>query len=369
MKLTPYRYPAVRPELPPVERWIGYTLPAYQANWFTNFGSVSRALETELGRRWGGESAQVVCAANATLALAAPLIANRVDGPVLMPAFTFPATLSAVKIAGATPVLVDVGMEDWLVSPETLEKGFRTTGARAAIVLAPFGLSKDFREHVAVARAADAIMVIDNAPGLGVPRCPLEDLCDTVYEVYSLHATKPFGIGEGGAIFSHRGNESRLRAALNFGLPDFGVSGGPLWGINGKMSEVQAAIGLAVFEDFEARISRRQKFALQYQLALRGCSGLSFPRDPAMSAWQIFPVLVESPSAAASVVENAKTSGLEVRRYYRPSLTKIVEGVCAVSDQLADRMCCFPVYSNVVDTEVNEIVRIGVESLLNRRLS
>ena len=95
------------------------------------------------------------------------------------------------------------------------------------------------------------LLIIDNAAGLGVARgqSALSGKNEAVREVFSLHATKPFGIGEGCAIFAPYSKVPSLRAAMNFGLQSHSANGEvqrPYWGINGKMSEVHAAIGLAV---------------------------------------------------------------------------------------------------------------------------
>ncbi len=350
--ISAMRFPAVRPELPPPGAWLPFLDEAYAANWFTNFGALSRRLEARLAGDWGFAETSCVLAANATLALAAPLIACRIEGPVLLPAFTFPATSSAIKMAGAEPVLLDVSLETWRLSPETIAQALDTTGAKAAMLLAPFGLQTDFTGVIAAARARGAIVVIDNAAGLGVARGPVEH-DPGVFEVYSLHATKPFGIGEGGAIFAHTSMEAHLRAALNFGQPHFGADGGPTWGMNGKMSEMQAAIGLAVAETFADRLGHRRAFAARLMALLRGVEGLVFPSDPAASAWQVFPVLGPNEAWAERAVALARERGLELRRYYRQALSLVTPGApaCPAAEALAARMICLPAYSRFAPGE------------------
>ena len=177
-----------------------------------------------------------------------------------------------------------------------------------------------------------------------------------------MHATKPFGVGEGGAIFCAEGTASKIRSALNFGLPTrFGpeVSG---WGINGKISEAHAAVGLAVLDTFEARLALRRELASRYIARLESVAGIDFPRDPNASTWQVFPVLMPSASAAEALVDFARDLGMEVRRYYRPSLTHWQdETPCPNSDSLAERMICFPVYSSGdLAEEMADIVEASV---------
>ena len=186
-----------------------------------------------------------------------------------------------------------------------------------------------------------------------------------------MHATKPFGIGEGGAIFCAEESAVRIRSALNFGLPTrFGpsVSG---WGINGKLSEAHAAVGLAVLETLDARLARRRELAARYIARLTDISGIQFPRDPHRSTWQVFPVLMPSELAATALVDSAQQLGMEVRRYYRPSLTQWVNGTpCPNSDSMADRMICFPIYScdGQMAGDMADVVEASITRALQRAL-
>jgi dTDP-4-amino-4,6-dideoxygalactose transaminase len=364
----PPRFPIIRPELPPISAWAPLLEEAYRANWFTNFGALSRRLETELAARWARPGACCVAASSATAALAAPLIAAGITGEVLVPAFTFPATAWAVRMAGATPLLIDVGERDWHVSAEAFATALEVSGAAAAILVAPFGIRTDFSRHTEIATARQVLLIIDNAAGLGSERSNVAT-CAGIFEVFSLHATKPFGIGEGGAIFASETNEAALRSALNFGLPTLERDPGPAWGINGKLSEFHAAVGLAVAQTFKARLEQRRSMAAAYIQALGRHPGVVCPRDAGASSWQLFPVLLRSAAAVETFDATARESGLETRRYYRPSLS-MLSGVaklhpCPVSEDLAARMVCLPIYSTD-EQEREEVVDLAHAALAAR---
>ena len=357
-----YRFPAIRPEVPPMSQWSRHMERAETNEWYTNFGDLSLQLEREIMSRWGFPGSAVVCTNNGTSAISAPLIAEGMSGPILLPAFTFPATYSAIKMAGCESQLLDVSLESWIVDAEELDKRFGETGARAAVLVSPFGLSCDFSQHIEIARRHSATLVIDSAAGLGLSRHDVEST-GHVYEAFSMHATKPFGVGEGGVIFAPEQSSSTIRSALNFGLPTrFGAEVAD-WGINGKISEAHAAVGLAVLETLDARLERRRALAERYIARLAGTEGIDFRSDPAMSTWQVFPVLLPTSAAASALVDTARQLGMEVRRYYRPSLTRWIRGQkCPNSDSLADRMICFPVYSCNDDTakEMADIVKESI---------
>ena len=364
------KFPIIRPEIPPVQAWAGYLEEAYGSRRFSNYGPLSGRLESWLREEWGADCTACVLASSGTAALAAPLIARGISGKVLLPAFTFPATLSAVKMAGATPVLMDVCRADWRVSADALDHAFAATGAQAAIVLCPFGMRSEFSAHARIASQHGGILIIDNAAGLGVDRMSVESSPD-VFEAYSLHATKPFAIGEGGVIFANLSSEKALRRALNFGLPMAVAGELPNWGINGKLSEFHAAVGLSVAAVFSAQLRARRGMAARYIAALLDFPELRFCKEPDDSAWQLFPLLLPTPESADAFEEHTRLLGLEIRRYYRPSLSShfAVERVteCPVSEDLSQRMCCVPVYSNASESEADEVVAI-VSSALCRAL-
>ncbi len=355
------KFPIIRPEIPPVQAWAGYLEDAYSSRRFSNYGPLSGRLESWLCEEWGADCTACVLASSGTAALAAPLIARGISGKVLLPAFTFPATLSAIKMAGATPVLMDVCRGDWRVSADALDHAFATTGAQAAIVLCPFGMRSDFSAHAKIASQHGGILIIDNAAGLGVDRMPVESSPD-IFEAYSLHATKPFAIGEGGVTFANVSSEKSLRRALNFGLPVAGAGELPMWGINGKLSEFHAAVGLAVAAVFNAQLRARRGMAARYIAALLDFPELCFCKEPDDSAWQLFPLLLPTPESADAFEEHTRLLGMEIRRYYRPSLSShfAVERVteCPVSEDLSQRMCCVPVYSNASESEADEMVAL-----------
>jgi len=352
--------------MPPVERWTGLLTASYAAKRFSNAGPLVQRLEACLVATWGGECSVCVLVSSGTAAITAPLIAAGVRGRVLLPAFTFPATLAAIRMAGLEPMLMDVCPRRWTTSAEMLDAAFAASHASAAVVLRPFGLRTDLDAHAEVAARHGAALVIDDAAGLGVDR-DLPERDPRVFEAYSLHATKPFGIGEGGAIFAHRDVEERLRRAINFGLPNPDGSGQPAWGINGKMAEFQAAVGLAVAEAFAGQLARRRAVAARYaavaatfpEVACRPCVG--------DGAWQFFPLLLPDAASADRFEAETRRRDMEIRRYYAPSLSRLRDvprlAECPVSEDLAGRMCCAPVYPDADEPEIDEMMSIVDASL------
>ncbi|KAB2952203.1 MAG: hypothetical protein F9K19_17900 [Rhizobiaceae bacterium] len=343
---------------------MDYYRAAHEVNWFTNFGPLSLRLESALARTFGVPGEVCVAAANATAGLSAALLALGRKGTVLVPAFTFPASVGAVYASGNEPLIIDIQEENWAVDAAELDRILDVWPVASVMLVAPFGLPVDFSEHVSVCRRHGVGVVIDNAAGLGAAR-PARKTEENVFEVFSLHATKPFGIGEGGAIFGHPSRSNALRSALNFSLDAPARPDLPPWGFNGKMSEFHAAIGLAQIERFPNRVCSRQAFALAYFESLSDVPGIVLPKERSHAVWQIFPVLMPSAAAREHAISVAAAEGLEVRRYYNPSLSRWpnlrTAGHCHIAENLANRMCALPVRSDANDTE--EIVRIASNSI------
>ena len=217
------------PEVPSPTQWLDYLKPALDANWYTDFGPLNTRFENRLAELYGQSGERVVTSSKATSGLSACLIAEAISGPVLCPAFTFQATAASILGANCTPVIIDVDAVSGIVTPAALEAGFEKTGAQAAIVLAPYGITTNFHAHEAICRKMGKLLIIDNAAGLGVARNYLafSGEGDAVREVYSLHATKPFGIGEVCAIFAPESKVPSLRAGMNFGLQTHSATGDP----------------------------------------------------------------------------------------------------------------------------------------------
>ena len=363
-----YRFPFIRPVVPPVAKWAHYLEPAYRAKWFSNFGPVVGQFETELGKRLCHLDEVITTANNCTSGIAAALIARNVSGTVLIPAFTFPATVSAVIMARAEPCVLDVDRDTWCLSASLLEKTLDSEKCGAVVLVAPFGLRQNFTRHFAICAQHGVPVLIDNAAGLSSKGTPLPH--QSCFEIYSLHATKPFAIGEGGAIRSRASEAEALRGALNFGLERGSVPGGS-WGINGKMPEVSAAIGLAVLEDFDRIINHRQAAARRYVNLLKDFDHLDYPMEVDRAPWQVFPVLLPSPAITSQFIKRAAKESLHVRRGYHPSLedwpgTKKI-AACANARWLAERVVALPIYSDITEDEslrIIEIVRGCFEEVL-----
>ena len=353
------RYRLVRPLLPPVESWAGYVEPAYIKRHFSNFGPVNQRFEAALTGRFGGGRV-AVSSASATAGLVAALSALEVNGRVLMPSFTFAATGLAVQAARCDPVFCDCDPETLQISIDSVARALKSVdGVGAILLVRPFGIYNDIDELLALAREHGCPIVVDAAAALGAPDAAKFD--NPSVEVFSLHATKCFAIGEGGIILAPAEHEADIRRALNFGFADQETIS---LGANGKLSEFHAAIGLSVLDDFEVTIRRRQTVAKRYAEVLSRSAKVDRVWPTTLSPWSFYPVLLRMGANIQAIIEEAANRGVELRRYYRPLHEmkhfkhELRAGALVNTQDLASRMICLPVYSDMTDHEQDQILSL-----------
>lgn len=357
-------YPFIRPTMPGPESWAELLAAAYSERHFTNGGPLVLRLERELERRYCRPDRRVVVTSSGTAGLVAALMALDVHGEVAMPSFTFAATAHAVRLAGCVPLFVDVSPEEWELDRDQLERVLQRRRVGAIVHVRSLGLCRSLDELEQLAKSHEVPLIVDAAACLA-GREPGGEWAGGRgdAEVFSMHATKAFGIGEGGVVFAPVQLEHRVRRAINFGL-DEGIPDAP--GFNGKLSEVQAAVALAVLERIEGFVARRAEVASAYRERLPADWGFDHAHHPGRPPWQAYPVAIAGDVEAAA--RRLGALGVEARRYYSPALhrTPAFEQavVLPVTDELASRMLCLPVYSDMTERELEQILGAVCDALL-----
>lgn len=360
------KIPFIRPSVPAPERWLPYLAQSYAARMYSNSGPAVLQLEAALAERYGG-GRQALLAGNATVGLTAALLAAGVRGPVLVPAFTFSASAHAIVQAGCIPVFCDVSPETWEMTPEILEMACAQTQLAAVMPVRAFGLCRDLTPLAEVAQLRDLPMIIDSAAALGGR---LEGGNPAggqgLVEVFSLHATKVFGIGEGGALFCDEATKQHIKRICNFGQQQGEILES---GLNGKMSEMHAAVGLAVLEDIDRAIAHRRQVAARYRAELSHLGWLRQAVACGAAPYQTYPLLMDSANRVDRVLAGCAARGVELRRYYRPALhlapafSRYPRLDVQHAENLADRMLCLPVYSDMTADEQGQVIEAFMASV------
>jgi dTDP-4-amino-4,6-dideoxygalactose transaminase len=362
------RFPFARPELPPPAAWLGHLETSYEHRWFSNRGPLVRRLEDGLATRDPASGREAAVTASATAGLVATLLALDVRGPVALPSFTFPATAHAVELAGCTPVLCDVDAETWELSPQAAADAVREHGCAAIVHVRSFGLCRDLGVIEQVAADARVPLVVDSAAAFG------GETADGVppgragaAEVFSFHATKVFAAGEGGAVLAPPALAEAIRHTSNFSLAGSDVTAR---GLNAKMSELTAAVALAMLERLNAHVVVRRRVVAALLEAVEA-AGLAFelPLDPGRPPWQGLPLLLETAGERERALAELQRAGVEARPYYAPGLhrTRAFAGYAAdrltVTDELSERVLCLPVYSRLTPEELELLTGVLHDAL------
>jgi dTDP-4-amino-4,6-dideoxygalactose transaminase len=358
--------------MPPLEEVAAYFALAERDRWFSNSGPCHRLL-TERLERFIGRDAHCLLVSNGTLGLIVALRALTSRRPstateVLVPSFTFVATINAIVWAGLTPVFVDIDPGHWHPSADGIEHALASRAGRVAAVLScstfgtppPPAIRARWRKACAEHRVP---LLIDSAAGFGArdeSGDPLGLQGDA--ELFSFHATKPFAIGEGGMLTTlDRELFDEMARLINFGIDEHRVLTGEA-GLNAKLSELHAATGLAVFDRYGAILEGRQQRAKTFKRELEP-EGFEFQLGSERSTWQFVPTLAPSSGRRDEIVQEALLHGIEVRTYFTPchrfapcaGFPRI--GSLEVTEDVADRMLSLPMSNDLSDDEVAQITR------------
>jgi len=259
-----------RPLLPPLAELTAELEKVWASGWLANGGEQHVALEGELAAWLGAPHLSLFN--NGTVALIVACQALRVAGEVITSPFTFPATPHVLSWNNVTPVFADIDLETMTITPATIEP--LITGATSAVLgVHVYGIPCDVRGIDRLARTHGLRVVYDGAHAFGttVDGEPIARFGDAT--MFSFHATKLFHTAEGGALAVR---DADLKARVDL-LKNFGIKNEEevvLPGINGKMNELQAALGRVVLRRVEAERARRAQIAAIYRQRLTAVPGL-----------------------------------------------------------------------------------------------
>lgn len=359
--------PVTRPYLPSREKLAKYIDGIYQRQWLTNNGELVQTLTRRLEEYLGVENLLLV--ANGTLALQ---VAYRALGLVDEPAaskpqaittpFTFVATASSLKWEGLEPVFVDIDPQSWCLNPAKIEAAI-TADTRAIVPVHVFGNACDVDAIDVIARKHGLKVIFDAAHAFGARYQGQSLLKRGDAATLSFHATKLFHTGEGGAIiFKRKEDLQRARNLINFGIT--GPESIEGLGINAKMNELQAAMGLCVLDEIESIWKDRQEITRIYDDCLaeklsQTDAALQKQKfqDGASCNYAYYPVALRNEDQVLEVMANLRESGIFARRYFYPSLDSVAclragGPYCAESAKLAARIVCLPIYSGLGRDEI-----------------
>ena len=308
-----------RPNAAPRAAYDAYFDRAWDNSWFSNDGPLLIEFEQRLQAYLGVAHCVVTC--NATLALSLSLEALGLSGEVIVPSYTFISTANALKMAGLTPVFCDVRAQDMTLDPEACA-ALITPRTSAVIPTHVWGAACDTDALQTLCDAAEIVLLYDSAHAFGVEHQGQKIGGFGRAEIFSLHATKVLHAFEGGVVSTDDAELAEdLRLWRNFGFS--GVDQVEVGGVNAKMSEAHAAMGLANLDVLDATIAANKRCHDAYATGLAGVAGLHLHRPGPGQVSNYHYVVAEVDSAQFGLSRDALVDvlfgeNIWARRYFYP---------------------------------------------------
>ena len=358
--------PFIKPLFPDSSVIAGDWDEIVAANWFTNFGPRERRFAAAISSAVG-DGYHAVTFANATIALIGLLAEalGRGDGSraVAVPSFTFAAGAEAIEWAGYRPVFVDIDAESLQPSLRDVDE-LRTRlgdGLAGVLLCNTFGIGNpDVDGWEAWADTAGLPLLIDSAAGFGSRYADGQPVgVAGLAEVFSFHATKPLAIGEGGAVVTRDpALADRLHSFQNFG---FGAERSAVTlGLNGKLPELSAAIGLRQLDAFEAALASRRAVLGRYREVLEP-RGWRLPLNSENSSVCFASVIAPDSATREAALAALAAAGVEARAYYAPVVhrhPRFADPAIAlpVTEDVAARIVSLPVHQDMAVDAVSRVL-------------
>jgi dTDP-4-amino-4,6-dideoxygalactose transaminase len=353
-----------QPTLPPLEEFIPYLQKIWDSKILTNGGPFHQQLEKELCSYLGVEYISLFT--NATIALITALQALRITGEVITTPYSFVATSHSLLWNGIKPVFVDINPDTLNLDPARIEAAI-TPQTTAIMPVHCYGHPCDVEAIRKIADNYNLKVIYDAAHAFGVQDHLGSILRYGDLSVLSFHATKVFNTFEGGAIISpDEKTKIRIDQLKNFGHVGEVTVVAP--GINGKMSEFNAALGLLQLKHLEPAIARRKEIDIAYRERLKDIKGVRCLNDAGekVANYSYFPILIDHdyPISRDELYQRLKDISIHPRRYFYPlisdfsmyrSLPSAQSGNLPIAKLAAEQVLCLPIYPNLDLSVVEEI--------------
>ncbi len=330
----------------------------YRSGWLTNNGELLQELEQKLAKMLGVEHLLLVT--NGTLALQVAYRTLDLSGEVITTPFSFAATTGSLEWEGLQPRFADIDPLSFNMDPQRIE-ALITDRTSAIVPVHVFGNACDTDAIGQIAEKHGLKVIYDAAHAFSVGSAAGSLLLRGDASILSFHATKIFHTIEGGAIiFRRKADYEKARLLINFGIGGYDRIDSP--GINAKMNEFQAAMGLAVLEDMETILAARQKVWERYQRQLSGREGLTLQQRNSdySNNFAYFPIVLRSEEQLLQLRDQLQQKDIFPRRYFYPSLNTLpwLSGAeaCPLSESLASRILCLPLYPDLPEAMQQEII-------------
>jgi dTDP-4-amino-4,6-dideoxygalactose transaminase len=356
-----------RPELPSLEAFIPYLQEIWDSKILTNGGPYHQQFEQKLSEYLGVK--HIALFANATIGLVTALQALRISGEVITTPYSFVATAHSLLWNGIKPVFVDIDPVTLNLDPAKIEAAI-TPQTTAIMPVHCYGHPCDVERIRSIADTYGLKVIYDAAHAFGVHCDGGSVLAHGDLSVLSFHATKVFTTFEGGAIVCPDEKiRQRINYLKNFGFADEVTVVAP--GINGKMSEFNAALGLLQLQGIDQAIAKRAAIDARYRAGLKHVAGIDCVRGTheRRGNYAYFPILIQPdyPLSRDALFQKFRDQDIYVRRYFYPlisdfpmyrGLPSAAQNNLPVASKVAQQVLCLPIYPSLPDDQVDRVLEL-----------
>lgn len=351
--------PVTKPFLPPVEEFKKYVDGIWQRQWLTNMGPLASQLEIDLKTYLNVK--HLIYVTNGTVALQMAIKALDLKGEIITTPFSFVATTSSIVWEGCKPIFVDIDKQSLNIDPTKIEEAI-TPETSAILATHVYGNPCDVVTIEKIAKKHNLKVIYDAAHAFGV-----EVDGKSIFEfgdisTCSLHATKLYHSIEGGLVITKDAEVLKKLASIR----NFGIAGHDSFstlGINGKNSEFHAAMGIVNLKHIEEIRAKRMKLSEYYDEKLKNLKAVR-------PVWHVesknngayYPLVFETEELMLKCQAKLQLAEIGTRRYFYPSLATALPYVTPVdmpvTDNIAKRVLCLPLYYSLSFEEVDLITRL-----------
>lgn len=346
-------------ELPDIDEYLKYVKKIWKNEWVTNNGEFVVELEEKLKRYLKVKN--LILVSNGTLALQLPLKALGLTGEVVTTPFTFIATTNSIIWEGLTPVFADINKEDFCIDSDDIERKI-TSKTSAILAVHVYGNPCNVEKLERLAVKYKLKLIFDAAHAFGVEYKNSSILNYGDISTLSFHATKVFNTIEGGAIIAKDDKvHEKMKQLRNFGIISEEEVVAP--GINAKMNEFQAAMGLCNMVSIDEKIDKRKMIFDKYLKGLSDIEGIRFQnKNLSRYSYGYMPIILNDKETRDGLYDALLLEGIHSRKYFYPltsdfkCMTSFNRGDTPSAKAISSSVLCLPMYSTLNEFEIEKII-------------
>lgn len=350
---------ATKPFVPDIKKYQDKIQTIFNNVWFTNFGPMVNELEKKLQEYF--DCPYFLLVTNGTISLQMAIKALDLKGEIITTPFSYVATTSTIAWENCQPVFADIDPNTFNLDPDKIE-ALITPKTSAILATHVYGYPCDIEKIDAIAKKHGLKVIYDSAHVFGTKQNGTSVFNHGDISSISFHATKLFHTIEGGGLFCQSEEVyQKLKLLRNFGHTSPHTFGG--LGINAKMNEVCAAMGLCNLEYIDDILKKRKEQWLYYFHQIKNTSVqlAHYDLNRVEYNYAYFPVVMESEALLLKTMHQLEKNNIQTRRYFYPTLNQlnyVNYNSCPIAEDISNRVFCLPLYYQLEEKDQALICQI-----------